>query len=282
MNELRGRTIFITGASRGVGLAMAVRAARDGANVVIAATTETPHPVLPGTIHTAAAAVEAAGGRALPLVVDVRHETTVAEAIDRTVHLFGRIDAVINNASAIHFKGIEEIDMRRFDLMYQTCTRAALLVSKYAIPHLRRAANPHILMLAPPIETRPEVIGAHTPYSIAKLGVSLMTAGLSWELREAGIAVNALWPRTAIDTAAIRNLMGGNAAARRARKPEIVADAAHAILAKPSRAFTGNFLFDDVMLAREGVKDFRQYAIDPSQSLDESPFVPAEQPGPVH
>jgi citronellol/citronellal dehydrogenase len=261
---LAGKTLFITGASRGIGLAIALRAAADGANIAIAAKTETPHPKLPGTIHTAAAEIEAAGGKALPLVVDIRNDAAVAAAIDATAARFGGIDIVVNNASAINLASTEAIEMKRFDLMHQVNTRGTFLVSKLALPHLAKAANPHILMLSPPLDLRPEWFGPHLAYSLAKYGMSLCVLGLSAELADRGIAVNALWPRSVIATAAIRNLLGGDAVIRASRKPEIVADAAYLILTQPSRSFTGRFVIDEDILAEHGVTDFAKYRVDPN------------------
>jgi citronellol/citronellal dehydrogenase len=278
--SLKDKTLFITGGSRGIGLAIALRAARDGANIAIAAKTETPHPKLPGTIHTAAAEIEAAGGRALPLAVDVRDETAVKSAIDRTAATFGGLDIVVNNASAISLSPVEQTDMRRFDLMYQINTRGTFMVSKFAIAHLARAANPHILMLSPPLDLREKWFAPHTAYSIAKYGMSLVVLGLAGELRAKGIAVNALWPRTTIATAAIRNLLGGEAMIACSRTPEIIADAVHLIVQKPARNFTGNFLIDDSFLAGEGVTDFDRYRVDPTQPLAPDFFVPEGEPPP--
>jgi citronellol/citronellal dehydrogenase len=279
--SLAGKTLFITGASRGIGLAIALRAARDGANIAIAAKTEAPHPKLPGTIHTAAAEIEAAGGRALALAVDVRDEAAVQAAIDRTAAHFGTLDIVVNNASAVSLTPVAATDMRRFDLMHQVNTRGTFLVSKYAIPHLERAANPHILMLSPPLDMREQWFAPHTAYSIAKFGMSLVALGLAGELRPKRIAVNALWPRTTIATAAIKNLLGGDDVLRRSRTPDIVADAAHAIFAKPAKTFTGNFLIDDTFLAGEGVTDFARYRVDASEPLQADFFVPDDIPPPA-
>jgi citronellol/citronellal dehydrogenase len=271
---LAGRTLFITGASRGIGLAIALRAARDGANIAIAAKTETPHPKLAGTIYSAAEEIERAGGRALPIVCDVRDEAQVRAAIDKTEERFGGLDIVVNNASAISLTPVADTDMRRFDLMHQINTRGTFMVSKYAIPHLARAKNPHILMIAPPLDMREKWFAPHTAYSIAKFGMSLVVLGLAGELREQGVAVNALWPRTTIATAAIENLLGGKEIMRRSRKPDILAEAAYRIFQKPARSFTGQFLIDDSFLAGEGVTDFEQYRIDPTASLQPDFFVP--------
>src|SRR6266446_6023788 len=242
---LKDRTLFITGASRGIGLAIALRAARDGANIAIAAKTDQPHPKLPGTIFTAADEIAKAGGHALPLVVDVRDEAQVKSAIERTVATFGGIDIVVNNASAVQRTPVVDTDMRRFDLMHQINTRGTFMVSKYAIPHLEKARNPHILMNSPTLDMREKWFAGSTAYSIAKYGMSLVVLGLAGELRAKGIAVNALWPRTTIATAAIKNLLGGDAVMRASRKPEIVADAAYLLFQKPARSFTGQSLAPD-------------------------------------
>jgi len=265
---LKGRTLFITGASRGIGLAIALRAARDGANIVIAAKTDKPHPKLPGTIFTAAEEITKAGGNALPLVVDVK------SAIEQAVATFGRLDIVVNNASAVQRTPVVETDMRRFDLMHQINTRGTFMVSKYAIPHLERADNPHILMNSPPLDMREKWFSGSTAYSIAKYGMSLVVLGLAGELRDKGIAVNALWPRTTIATAAIKNLLGGERVMRMSRTPEIMADAAYLVFHKPSRSFTGNFLIDDTFLAAEGVTNFEKYRVDAGEPLAPTFFVP--------
>jgi citronellol/citronellal dehydrogenase len=272
--SLAGKTLFITGASRGIGLAIGLRAARDGANIVIAAKTAEPHPKLPGTIHTAAAEIEAAGGRALPLVVDVRDEGAVRNAMDEAARVFGGIDIVVNNASAISLTPTVQTDMKRFDLMHQINTRGTYMVSKFAIPYLERSGNPHILMLSPPLDLQEKWFAPHLAYSLAKYGMSLCVLGLASELREKGVAVNALWPRTTIATSAIRNLLGGDAIMRASRTPEILADAAYAVFCKPARSFTGNFLIDDTFLAGEGVTDFSRYRVDPSVPLQPDFFVP--------
>ena len=272
--SLNGKTLFITGASRGIGLAIALRAARDGANIAIAAKTDTPHPKLEGTIHTAAAAVEAAGGRALPLLVDVRDEDSVASSIARTAETFGGIDIVVNNASAISLTRTPETEMKRFDLMHGINTRGTYMVSKYAIPHLAKAENPHIVMLSPPLDMTEQWFAPHLAYSIAKYGMSLCVLGLAGELRRQGIAVNALWPRTTIATAAVKNLLGGEALMQASRTPEILADAAHALFGLDSREVTGRFLIDDSFLAEQGVTDFSKYRVTPGIPLAPDFFVP--------
>jgi citronellol/citronellal dehydrogenase len=278
--SLAGKTLFITGASRGIGLAIGLRAARDGANIAIAAKTTTPHPKLAGTIYTAAEAIERAGGSALPLVVDVRDEAQVRDALDKTAEKFGGIDIAVNNASAIALTSVTDTDMKRFDLMQQINARGTFMVSKWAIPYLEKAANPHILMLSPPLDMKEKWFAPHTGYSMAKFGMSMVVLGLAGELRGRGIAVNALWPRTVIATAAVQNLLGGDAMMRQARKPDIVADAAHAVFAKPSREFTGHFLIDDTFLAENGVTDFDRYRVDPAQELARDFFVPDDRPPP--
>ena len=272
--SLNGKTLFITGASRGIGLAIALRAARDGANIAIAAKTDTPHPKLEGTIHTAAAAIEAAGGRALPLLVDVRDEDSVAAAIARTAETFGGIDIVVNNASAISLTRTPETEMKRFDLMHGINTRGTYMVSKYAIPHLAKAENPHIVMLSPPLDMAEKWFAPHLAYSIAKYGMSLCVLGLAGELKRQGIAVNALWPRTTIATAAVRNLLGGEALMQASRTPEILADAAHALFCQSAREITGRFLIDDTFLAEQGVTDFSKYRVTPGIPLAPDFFVP--------
>jgi citronellol/citronellal dehydrogenase len=274
--SLKDHTLFITGASRGIGLAIALRAARDGANIAIAAKTDKPHPKLAGTIFTAADEITKAGGNALPLVVDVRDEAQVKDAIEQTVATFGRLDIVVNNASAVQRTSVVETDIRRFDLMHQVNTRGTLMVSKYAIPHLEKAKNPHILMNSPPLDFREKWFAGSTAYSIAKYGMSLVVLGLAGELRAKGIAVNALWPRATIATAAIKNLLGGERVMRMSRTPAIMADAAYLVFQKPSRSFTGNFLIDDTFLAAEGITDFEQYRADPSEPLACTFFVPDE------
>src|SRR3954452_12853349 len=276
--SLEGQTLFITGASRGIGLAIGLRAAREGANVAIAAKTTEPHPKLPGTIYSAAKEIEAAGGRALPLVVDVRDEEAVKAALDRTAETFGGLDIVVNNASAISLTPTPQTDMKRFDLMHQINTRGTYMVSKYAIPHLSKSDNPHILMLSPPLDMQEKWFAPHLAYSLAKYGMSLCVLGLAGELRSKGIAVNALWPRSAIATSAIKNLLGGDQIMKASRAPEILADAAALIVEKPARSFTGHFLIDDAFLAGEGVTDFQKYRIDPSVPLMPDFFVPDDSP----
>ncbi|MBX9932913.1 MAG: NAD(P)-dependent oxidoreductase [Methylobacterium sp.] len=272
--SLRGKTLFITGASRGIGLAIGLRAARDGANVAIAAKTGTPHPKLEGTIHTAAAEIEAAGGRALPLLVDVRDEDSVAKAIETTAATFGGIDIVVNNASAISLSPTPHTEMKRFDLMHQINTRGTYMVSKYAIPHLAKAENPHILMLSPPLDMQEKWFAPHLAYTMAKFGMSLCVLGLAGELRKQGIAVNALWPRTTIATAAVKNLLGGDMLINASRTPQIIADAAYALFLKPSLEITGQFLIDDTFLSEQGVTDFSQYRVTPGVPLAPDFFVP--------
>lgn len=257
--SLSGRTIIMSGGSRGIGEAIAVRAARDGANVALLAKTAEPHPALPGTIHTAAAAIEEAGGQALPLVGDIRDDAFVEEAVARTVERFGGIDVVVNNASAIDVSRTEDLPMKKYDLMNDINARGSFLLSKLCIEHLRRSDNPHVLTLSPPISTDPKWFTQHTAYTIAKYGMSLVTLGLAGELREDGIAANSLWPRTAIDTAAVRNVLGGME--KHSRTPAIMADAAYEILTRPSRECTGQFFIDDDVLEEAGVTDFSGYRI---------------------
>jgi len=278
--SLQGKTLFVTGASRGIGLAIALRAARDGANVAIAAKTAEPHPKLPGTIYTAAKEIEDAGGRALPLIVDVREEASVAAAVAATVAKFGGIDICVNNASAISLTGTLATDMKRYDLMNQINARGTYLTSKLCIPHLKAAANPHVLMLSPPLDMKPRWFAPHTAYSMAKFGMSLCVLGMAEEFRADGIAFNALWPRTGIATAAIKFALAGDEGMRRCRTVEIMADAAHAIFERPARDFTGNFLIDDSFLYDEGVRDFDQYRVDPSQPLMADFFVPEDSAPP--
>jgi citronellol/citronellal dehydrogenase len=271
--NLKGKTLFITGASRGIGLAIGLRAARDGANVVIAAKTAEPHPKLPGTIYTAAAEIEAAGGKALPLLVDVRDEEAVKGAIGKAVETFGGLDIVVNNASAISLTPTPQTDMKRFDLMHQINTRGTYMVSKYAIPHLEKAENPHILMLSPPLDFSERWFAPHLAYSLAKYGMSLCVLGLSGELRAKGIAVNALWPRTTIATSAVRNLLGGDQIVQASRTPEILADAATRSSAS-LRRLLGQLPHRRRLLERRGRDRFEKYRVDPSKSLIPDFFVP--------
>jgi citronellol/citronellal dehydrogenase len=278
--SLAGKTLFITGASRGIGLAIALRAARDGANIAVAAKTAEPHPKLAGTIYTAAEDIERAGGRALPLVVDVRDEAMVRDALAKAAAHFGGIDIVVNNASAIQLTSVANTDMRRFDLMHQINARGTFVVSKWAISYLEKSGNPHILMISPPLDMKEKWFAPHTAYSMAKFGMSLVVLGLAGELRAQGIAVNALWPRTLIATAAVQNLLGGTEMVRKARRPEIMADAAYAVFCSPARELSGRFLIDDNFLAEHGVKDFDHYRADPTQELAPDFFVPDDIPPP--
>ncbi|MXV06152.1 MULTISPECIES: SDR family oxidoreductase [unclassified Xanthomonas] len=262
---LQGKTLLITGASRGIGLAIALRAARDGANVAIAAKSAVPNPKLPGTIHSAAAAVEAAGGRALALKCDIREEEQVRAAVAATVEAFGGIDILVNNASAIWLRGALDTPMKRFDLMQQVNARGSFLCAQACLPHLLRSANPHILTLAPPPSLDPKWWAPHTGYTLAKMGMSLVTLGLAGEFGPQGVAVNALWPRTLIATEALNMIPGVEAG--NGRRPEIMADAAHAVLTRPAAGFHGQFLIDDAVLAEAGVHDLSGYALDPSQPL---------------
>lgn len=256
---LSGRTILMSGGSRGIGLAIAERAAADGANIAIIAKTDQPHPRLEGTVHTAAAAIEAAGGRALPIVGDVRDDDSVQAAVDRTVEAFGGIDVVVNNASAIDLSSTEDLSMKKYDLMQDINCRGSFLLAKTALPYLRASDAAHVLTLSPPINLDPRWAGGHLGYTIAKYGMSLVTLGLAEEWRELGIAANSLWPRTAIATAAVQNLLGGDEAVARSRSPRIMADAAHAVLSRDPRTCTGRFLIDDEVLAEEGVTDLSGY-----------------------
>src|ERR1022692_1400453 len=276
--SLKGKTLFITGGSRGIGLAIALKAAADGANIAIAAKTVEPHPKLEGTIHTAAAEIEKAGGHALPLAVDVREEAAVKAAIEETAAKLGGLDIVVNNASAISLTGVAATDMKRFDLMQQVNARGTFMVSKYALPYLLKAPNPHILTLSPPLDIQTKWFAPHTAYSLSKFGMSLVMLGLAGE-QHGKIAVNALWPRTSIGTAVVRNLLGGDALMNMSRTPDIMADAAHRIFNKP-KTFSGNFLIDDTFLASEGVTDFDQYRVDPSQPLQVDFFVPDDSAPP--
>jgi citronellol/citronellal dehydrogenase len=257
--SLADKTLFISGASRGIGLAIALRAARDGANVALIAKTAEPHPKLEGTVYTAAEQIEEAGGKALPIVGDIREEEQVAAAVAQAVERFGGIDVCVNNASAINLSGTEALEMKRYDLMQDINCRGTFLVSKTCIPHLRAADNPHILTLSPPISLEPKWLGGHIGYTIAKYGMSLAALGFAAELRDAGVASNTLWPRTLIATAAVQNLLGGDAAMARARRPELYADAAYAVITRPSRECSGNMYLCEDVLVEEGVTDFSPY-----------------------
>lgn len=267
MASLSGKTLFITGASRGIGRAIALRAARDGANIAVLGKTDSPNPKLPGTVHETVLEIARAGGQGLACVCDIRFEEQVNRAVAQTIETFGGIDVLVNNASAISLTGTSATDMKRFDLMHQINTRGTFLCSKACIPALERSPNPHILMLSPPLNLDPKWFAPHLAYTIAKYGMSLCVLGLAEELRTKGIAVNALWPRTIIRTAAVQNLLGGEQSMARARSPEIVADAAHAILTRNSREFTGNFTLDEAVLADLGVSDFSGYAASSSSEL---------------
>lgn len=274
--SLAGKTLFITGASRGIGLAIGLRAARDGANVVIAAKTAQAHKHLPGTIFSAAEEIEKAGGKALPVLVDVRDEASVHNAVDQAVAAFGGIDICVNNASAISLTGTAATDMKRFDLMHQVNLRGTFLTSKACLPHLQRAANPHILALSPPLDLSPRWFGPHVAYSMAKYGMSLCMLGMAEEFRADGIACNCLWPRTGIATAAIQFALAGDEGMRMCRTPDIMADAAYAIFNRPARSCTGQFFIDDILLYEAGVRDFDVYRVDPSRPLMPDFFVPDE------
>jgi len=272
MADLKGRTLFITGGSRGIGLAIALRAAADGANVAIAAKTVEPHPKLPGTIYTAAAEIEAAGGKALPLQVDIRDEDQIAQAVRKTVDTFGGIDVLVNNASAINLTGTLDTPMKRFDLMWGVNARGTFACSQACIPHLRKSSNPHILTLSPPVNLDPKWFKQNTAYTLSKYGMSFCVIGMAAEFKADGIAVNALWPRTVIATAALA-MLGGLAPLENCRKPEIVADAAHVILTRDSRCCTGSFYIDEEVLRETGVTDFERYAVQPGQPLYSDLFL---------
>jgi citronellol/citronellal dehydrogenase len=257
---LDGRTIIMSGGSRGIGLAIALRAAQDGANVALIAKTAEPHPRLKGTVFTAAEAIEAAGGNGLAIVGDVRDDHVIADAVEQTVERFGGVDILVNNASAIDVSPSASISMKRYDLMQDVNARATFLLSRTCVPYLREAENPHVLTLSPPLSLDPKWFGPHLAYTLAKFGMSMCTLGMAAEHADAGIAFNSLWPRTIIATAAVQNLLGGEAAMARSRRPKIVADAAHAILTRPARETTGNFFIDDEVLAEAGVTDFSSYA----------------------
>jgi citronellol/citronellal dehydrogenase len=271
--SLKGKTMFISGASRGIGLAIALTAARDGANVALIAKTAEPHPKLPGTIYTAAEELEAAGATALPIVGDIRDEQQVQDAVRRTVERFGGIDICVNNASAINLSRTEDLPVRRFDLMQQINARGTYVVTHACLPHLKRGSDPHILTLSPPISLEPRWLGPHIGYTLSKYGMSLLALGWAEELREAGVASNALWPRTLIATAAVQNLLGGDQAMSVSRKPELYADAAYAVLTRPSRECTGNTYLCEDVLREEGVTDFDRYAYAPGSTPQVDLFV---------
>jgi citronellol/citronellal dehydrogenase len=273
--SLAGKTLFITGASRGIGLAIALRAARDGANIAVAAKTTEPHPKLPGTIYSAAQQIEQAGGRALPLVVDVRDEASVIAAVGQCAQAFGGIDICVNNASAINLTPTAQIDMRRYDLIQQINTRGTFVTSRACLPYLKKAANPHILTLSPPLDLQAKWFAGHLAYSLSKFGMSLCMLGMAQEYRADGIACNALWPRTTIATAAVEFALGGPQMMQRSRKPEIVADAAHVIFNRPSRECTGQFFIDDRVLYESGVRDFAPYSAQPGAALLGDLFIDA-------
>lgn len=273
MTDLKDKSIFITGGSRGIGLAIAKRAARDGAKIAIAAKTTAPHPKLAGTIHTAADEIEKLGGQALPLTMDIRDESAVKAAIEKTATTFGGIDILVNNASAIFLLPTTKLEMKRYDLMQEVNARGTFMVSKYAIPHLEKSQNPHIITLSPPLDMKPKWFAPHLGYSIAKFGMSLVVLGLAGELAGKKIGVNALWPRTIIATAAIANNFGEEAM-RKSRTEEIMADAAHIIMTSPSDKMTGNFYIDDTLLAAHGVANFDHYRVDPTMDLIPDFFIP--------
>lgn len=267
MSTLSGKTLFITGASRGIGKAIALRAAKDGANIVIAAKTKDPHPSLPGTIFSAAKEIEEAGGKALPLAVDIREEAQVRGAVEQALAAFGGIDILINNASAIQLTGTLDTSLKRFDLMHQINTRGTFACSQACLPALLKSSNPHILNISPPLNMHPRWFGPHVAYTMAKYGMSLCVLGMAEEFKDAGVAVNALWPRTAVATAAVQNLLGGEESIKQCRKDTIMSDAAYAVLTRPARSCTGNFFIDEEVLRAEGVTDFDAYAMYPGNPL---------------
>lgn len=269
----KNKTVFITGASRGIGLAIALRLAREGANIVVAAKTTDPHPKLPGTIYSAAEEIEKAGGKALPLQLDIRYEEAVVEAVEKTVETFGGIDILINNASAISLTDTVNTEMKRYDLMHGVNTRGTFLCSKVCIPHLAKSENPHILNLSPPLNMEARWFAPHVAYTIAKYGMSLCVLGMAEELKDKGISVNALWPRTTIATAAVQNLLGGDQMVQMSRTPDIMGDAAYYILRRPSRETTGNFFIDEDVLAEAGITDLSGYAVNPAMPLMPDFFV---------
>jgi citronellol/citronellal dehydrogenase len=273
MASLKGKTIFITGASRGIGKAIGLRAARDGANVVVAAKTVEPHPKLEGTVHTAVEELKAAGGNALACITDIRFEEQVQAAVEKTVQTFGGIDILVNNASAIHLTGTIDTPMKRYDLMHGINTRGTFLVSKYCLPHLLKGSNPHILNISPPLNMEARWFAPHVAYTMAKFGMSMCVLGMAAEFKDQGVAVNALWPRTTIATAAVRNLLGGDELCNHSRTPDIMGDAAHVILTRSSRECTGNFFVDDEVLRSAGVTDLSKYSVVPGAELRPDFFV---------
>ena len=272
-STLAGKTLFISGASRGIGLAIALRAARDGANVIVAAKTSEPHPKLPGTIYTAAEEITKAGGKAFPVICDVREEESVKAAVKAGAEHFNGIDILVNNASAIFLAGTMQTPMKRYDLMHQINLRGTFLCSQVCLPYLLEAKNPHVLNLSPPLSLDPKWFGPHVAYTMAKWGMSMCALGMAEEFRDQGVAFNALWPRTLIATAAVSNLLGGEEGIRTSRKPEIMGDAAHWIFTQPARETTGNFFIDDEVLKRAGVTDLSHYAVDPTAELTIDLFV---------
>jgi citronellol/citronellal dehydrogenase len=274
--SLEGQTLLITGATRGIGLAIALRAAQDGAQLVLLGKTIEPHPHLPGTLGTASDAVRAVGGSALAIPCDVRDEAAIQRAVKQAVEHFGGIDILVNNASAIFLAGTEATSVKRFDLMHQVNTRGTFLCGQACIPYLKQSQNPHILTLSPPLDLRSEYFGPHLPYTLSKFGMSLCTLGWAAELRGAGIAVNSLWPRTVINTAAVRNLPGGDSIVERSRIPEIVADAAYEILTRTALAYSGHFVTDEDILREAGIHDFSNYSVVPDGELMGDLFLPAE------
>lgn len=275
---LEGKTLFITGGSRGIGLAIALRAARDGANIVIAAKTVEPHPKLAGTIYTAAASIEAAGGKALPLMLDVRDGDSIEAAVAKAAQHFGGIDICINNASAINLASSENIEIKRFDLIQQINTRGTFLVSRACVPHLRKSAHAHVLTLSPPLKLRADWFAQHLAYTLSKYGMSMISLGMAREFASDGIAFNALWPRTTIATAAVEFALGGDTLMRRSRRPEIMADAAHTILLRDPRKYTGNFVLDEDVLREHGIQDFTGYRYDATTKLEVDIFVDHDGP----
>jgi citronellol/citronellal dehydrogenase len=267
MSNLKGKTLFITGASRGIGKAIALKAARDGANISVVAKTKEPHPKLPGTVYTSVEEIESAGGNAIPCIADIRFEDQVQASVDATVEKFGGIDILVNNASAINLSPTLELEMKRFDLMFSVNVRGTYLCSKLCIPYLKKAENPHILNLSPPLNMDSKWFKNNLAYTMAKYGMSMCVLGMAEEFRQDKIAVNALWPRTSIATAAVRNLLGGKTAVKHSRKPEIVADAAYVILTKPSTECTGNFFIDEDLLIESGITNLEKYAVDPTKEL---------------